>query len=815
MDAKTSSSYDSRSIKVLEGLSAVRKRPAMYIGDTYSAGLHHLVWEVVDNSVDEAMAGHCKVITVQLLADDSVSVEDDGRGIPVDWHEEQQMPTLEVILTKLHSGGKFDHASYKVSGGLHGVGISVVNALAEWLEVEVCRDGQVYHQSYERGDKKTDLETRGKTEKRGTKVIFKADPQIFSDTAYSYDIIAKRLRELAFLNKGIRIHLEDERTQKSETFEYEGGIRAFVDDLNQNKVRIHPDIISIEKATDGCEVEVALQYNDSYTETIFSFVNNINTVEGGTHLSGFKAALSRALGNYVKKEDLTKGDIAPTGEDFREGLTAVVSVKVPDPQFEGQTKTKLGNREVQGLVEQLVYDVLSAYLEEHPQTAKAISSKAILAAEAREAARKQRDLVRRKGALASGNLPGKLADCQSRDPEESELFIVEGDSAGGSAKQGRDRRTQAILPLKGKILNVEKARIDKMLGHTEIQTIISAIGTGIGQDDFDVSKARYGKIIIMTDADVDGSHIRTLLLTFFFRQMAQLVQNGKVFVAQPPLYRVTRRKKEEYVHTEKEMREALTKLGLDGTSLTHRVEEPYTLEGDKLKELLDVLAQMEDLERLIARRGTAFDEYLENRDKTTKEFPVYRLLEHDAAKTSRYFCTQEAWTRFRESLEKELGRSLVIASAGDDRQRIAEAEFEIVEFHERNDVDKAVRSLEGMGFALSEYFADGLSLDRPAPFALANEDDTIELRSLRSVLESVRKFGSKGLDVQRFKGLGEMNDYQLWETTMDPTRRILRKVALEDVVKADQIFTILMGENVEPRRAFIEKHALEVRNIDV
>ena len=815
MDANASSSYDSRSIKVLEGLSAVRKRPAMYIGDTYSAGLHHLVWEVVDNSVDEAMAGFCRNIIVRINADGSVSVEDDGRGIPVDWHEEQQMPTLEVLLTKLHSGGKFDHTSYKVSGGLHGVGISVVNALAEWFEVEVCRDGQVYHQTYERGDKKTDLETRGKTEKRGTKVTFKPDSAIFTETVYSYDVIAKRLRELAFLNKGIRIHLEDERSGKSETFQYEGGISAFVEDLNQNKEKVHPDIITIEKAVDGCGVEVALQYNDSYSETLFSFVNNINTIEGGTHLSGFKAALSRALGNYVKKADLQKNGPAPTGEDFREGLTAVISVKVRDPQFEGQTKTKLGNREVQSLVEQLVYDVLSAYLEEHPPTAKAICMKGLVAAEAREAAKKQRDLVRRKGALASGNLPGKLADCQSRDPEESELFIVEGDSAGGSAKQGRDRRTQAILPLKGKILNVEKARIDKMLGHTEIQTIISALGTGIGVDDFDITKARYGKVIIMTDADVDGSHIRTLLLTFFFRQMPQLVQTGKIFIAQPPLYRVTRKKKEEYVHTEREMQNALMKLGLDGTTLEHRGEQSYVLDGEKLRELLDTLVEMEDLSRLLRRRGTTVEEYLAHRDPATKEFPLYRVIAHGAPVTSRYFRSQDEWTRYREDLERERGRALVIASAGDDAQRMAEADFEIVDFHERGGVERAVRHLEGMGFAVDDYTENALNLDKPAPFALMNEDETVEVRSLRGILETVRKIGSKGLDVQRFKGLGEMNDDQLWETTMDPTKRILRKVALEDVVKADQIFTILMGENVEPRRAFIEKHALEVRNIDV
>ena len=806
------SGYSAKNIRVLEGLSAVQKRPAMYIGDTHSGGLHHLVYEIVDNSIDEAMAGFCKSIHVKVNSDGSVMVLDDGRGIPVDLHEEEGVPAIEVILTKLHSGGKFDHATYKVSGGLHGVGISVVNALSEWFEVEVFKDGHVYRQSYERGQKKTELAVLGKTDKTGTKVTFKPDGLIFTETVYSYDVIAKRLRELAFLNKGLRIRIEDERTHREEVFEYEGGLAAFVEHLNANKEVINRDIIHITNEQDSVIAEIAFQYNSGYTETLFSFVNNINTVEGGTHLSGFKAALTRTLNAYAKKAEMVKGGVYPSGEDFREGLTAVVSVKVPDPQFEGQTKSKLGNREVQGIVEAVVNDGLGTYLEENPSIAKSVLQKAILASQAREAARKARDLVKRKGALASGMLPGKLADCQSRDAESTELYLVEGDSAGGSAKQGRDRRFQAVLPLKGKILNVEKARIDKMLNHEEIRTIITALGTGIGVDDFDLSKARYGKIIIMTDADVDGSHIRTLLLTFFFRHMPELVETGHLYVAQPPLYRVSRKKKEEYIHSDREMNEALTKMGLDGTTLEAQPEQggPARIIGStELSRLLASVVHLEEMERQLRRKGVTLEEYLAQAREGA--LPVVRVQ----GKTgSQFFSTHEAFQAHVAELSRHKGDDLLLFQEGDDPSEREKADLEVWEFHEGAEILSVLGELEQEGFPARHLVASDGGTGPPA-LTLVSDGDRTAVSDVMSVLGAVRKIGQKGIDVQRFKGLGEMNSEQLWETTMNPENRILKRVKLEDVVKADWMFTVLMGENVEPRREFIEKHALEVRYLDV
>ncbi len=805
------SDYDASKIKVLEGLSAVRKRPAMYIGDVYAAGLHHLVYEVVDNAIDEAMAGFCRNILVTIHPDNSVTVLDDGRGIPVDMHPDEKKPALEVIMTTLHSGGKFDHASYKVSGGLHGVGISVVNALSERLEVEVFREGHVHHQLFERGDKKTELQRLGKADRTGTKVTFKPDAEILLETTFSYDTLARRLRELAFLNRGVRIAIGDERSGREEAFQYDGGIRAFVEHLNQNKDVVHPDIIYFEKEQDGILAEVAMQFHDGYQENVLTFVNNINTHEGGTHLIGFRSALTRTFNQYAKKEDILKGADAPTGEDFREGLTAVLSVKVPDPQFEGQTKAKLGNREVQGTVEAIVNEALSTYAEEHPASAKAIVQKAVLAARAREAARKARELVKRKGALASGGLPGKLADCSSRDVDKTEIFIVEGDSAGGSAKVGRNREFQAVLPLRGKILNVEKARIDKMLGHAEIQTLIHALGTGIGTDDFNVENLRYGKIIIMTDADVDGSHIRTLLLTFFFRHMAPLVERGKLHIAQPPLYKVKRRSKEEYIHNEKALKAALLKLGLEGSKL--RVQrDGRIIEEDSLGQLASLVARFEDYERPIRRRGVTLEKYLSIADAIGNEPPLYRVL---AAGEEHFFATYEEFERFRSASEAAKGEELKIYEEGDSLAEREGADLIVYEFYERAQLASLLSTLRGLGFDAPDCVGTPGAEGGETPFTLLAEGEERALRSLREVLEALRKFGQKGLDIQRYKGLGEMNPDQLWETTMDPKERILLRVKLEDVIKADEMFTILMGEAVEPRKDFIEKHALEVRNLDV
>ncbi len=804
---RTEGTYTASDIKVLEGLEGVRRRPAMYIGDTSSGGLHHLVYEVVDNAIDEALAGHCTQINISVNSDGSVSVTDNGRGIPVGIHQQTKKSALEVVMTKLHAGGKFDRKVYKVSGGLHGVGVSVVNAVSEWMEVEVFQDGHVWFQEYQRGRPKNKVQKRGKTKRRGTKVVFKPDPEIFGDAEISFENIAKRMRELAFLNAGLEINLSDERGEKQEKFCYKEGVKAFIKYLNQNKRPLHRDVVCFQASENDVTVEVGLQYNDGYSETLLSFVNTINTIEGGTHVSGFRAALTRTLNRYVKKEKLTKDNKTPSGDDLREGLVAVLAVNLPEPQFESQTKIKLGNREVQGIVESLVGDQLGSYLEENPSTARAITKKAVTAMRAREAARKARELVQRRDALVSSNLPGKLADCSSKDVETTELYLVEGDSAGGTAKMGRDRRFQAILPLGGKILNVEKARIDKVLAHEEIRTIVQALGTGIGQEDFDISKLRYGKIIIMTDADVDGSHIRTLLLTFFFRQMKQLVDTGRVYIAQPPLYRVRHKSRERYVQTDKAMKKHLLELGADRVILSVKSKKKK-MEGAKLRKFLELLASIESEVRGLARKGVTIDEYIGLRD-SKKGFPKYKVTVDDEHE---FLYSDKEFDAFKKRKERERGREIDVVEDEDVEEE--EGDAVILEFRERDTLTKIFDQLSRMGFDPETYPEPEDPLSPPI-VTLASNGEKTEVRFLQNVLETVRKLGSKGLDVQRYKGLGEMNPKQLWETTMDPVRRQLLKVTGAQSAEADKMFTTLMGPAVEPRRDFIEKHALDVRNLDI
>ncbi len=801
--------YGAQDIKVLEGLEAVRQRPGMFIGDTGPRGLHHLVYEVVDNSIDEAMAGHAKTIAVRILADGSVSVVDDGRGIPAGMHEEGKS-ALEVVLCTLHAGGKFDNKSYSVSAGLHGVGVSAVNALSEFLEATVWRDGGEWFFRCEQGIPKAPVEKKGESPKRGTKIHFKPDKTIFKDTVdYSFETLAKRLRELAFLNRGIHITLTDERSGKTEDFKYEGGIREFVSYLNKGKGRLHEEIIYIERKQGAVYVECALQWNDRYDPTEFSFANSINTHDGGTHLSGFKTALTGTLNKYAREANLLREkDSPPSGEDYRAGLTVVVSVRLPNPQFESQTKVKLTNTDIEGVVTTVVNEELKDHLERHPEVGKAVFQKAMAESQAREAARRARETVR-KGALTSGDLPGKLADCSSRDRENTELYIVEGDSAGGSAKQGRDRKFQAILPLKGKILNVEKARIDKMLKHEEIRVVISAIGTGIGEGEFDLSKLRYGRIIIMTDADVDGSHIRTLLLTFFFRHMRQLVDRGHVYIAQPPLYRVQEKKKEQYVHNEKDMMRVLVERGVEKAALEGPARK---LQGAELKTLIEAVLRIEDAIPLVQRRGISMEKYLQHYDARSGRLPVYRARWKGKDFT---FYSQEsldAWIGEQEAAEK---REIEVYSDEYEGPR-PEAVPAILlnEFHGSGEIEGAVKEILNLGFPMAEYFR-AESPEGKAKYRLTHEADDVPVHTLKDVLKGVRKFGQKGIDVTRFKGLGEMDAEQLWETTMDPAKRTLLKVTIEDVIEAERMFTILMGEEVEPRREFIEKHALEVKFLDV
>ena len=793
--------YDARTIQVLEGVDAVRKRPAMYIGDVSARGLHHLVYEVVDNSVDEAMGGYCNNIVVTVHMDNSVTVTDDGRGIPVDMHKTQKKPAVEVVLTTLHAGGKFDHRSYKVSGGLHGVGVSVVNALSEWLEVEIKRDGKVYHQEYEKGRTASKLTVVGKAKTTGTSVTFKADKEIFKGLLeFSFETLSNRLRELAFLNNSLKITLVDERSEKEAEFFYSGGIISFVEHLNRNKIPLHKKVIYFTGEKDGVTCEVALQYNDGYSESIFSFVNNINTIEGGTHLSGFKSSLTRSVNQYCKNKNMLKAsDVSISGDDIREGMTCIISIKVPNPQFEGQTKTKLGNSEVEGIVASIVNEHLSLYFEEHPSVANKAIEKAILAARAREAARKARELTRRKGALDSGSLPGKLADCSEKDASMCELYIVEGDSAGGSSRQGRDRRFQAILPIKGKILNVEKARLDKALANEEIRTIISALGTGVGEE-FNLEKLRYHKIILMADSDSDGSHIRTLLLTLFFRQMPQIIEKGHMYIALPPLYKVKRGKREEYIETEKKLNEFLFDLGTEGMTLT-RSKNKKTFKDKQLKDLLNLVLEFDKLAGAIERRGVKLQKYLGFRHKKTKKLPIYMVKVEEE---TQFLYDDTELAKAIKKLEKELGKDVEISAKTGH----------VVEFYEARDMEKIIDKIDKMGFEIEQLFQSDTSTKKNA-FKVESEDDIKGLDTLKECLDYVREVARKGLHIQRYKGLGEMNPTQLWETTMDPETRTLLKVAMEDAVVANEMFTVLMGDQVEPRKAFIDKYALEVRNLDI
>ena len=794
--------YTAENIKVLEGLEAVRKRPSMYIGNTGTEGLHHLVYEVVDNSVDESMAGYGDNIEVIIHIDNSVTVIDNGRGIPVDMHPTQNRPAAEVALTVLHAGGKFDNVTYKVSGGLHGVGVSVVNALSEWLELEIKRDGSVYQQRYERGTPVTPLTSVGKTKKCGTKITFKPDTEIFEYTEYSFDTLAHRLRELAFLNKGLEISISDERTRKSGIYKYKGGIVQFVDHLNENKNAIHnPVYITAEKG--GVILEAAIQYNDSYAENLFSFANNINTKEGGTHLIGFKAALTRTINNYASANNMLKGETL-TGDDIREGLTAVVSIKLPNPQFEGQTKTKLGNSEIKGLVETVVNEHLGTFFEENPSVARKIVDKALNAARAREAARKAKELIRRKNAMDGGNLPGKLADCSEKDPAFCELFLVEGDSAGGSAKQGRDRRNQAILPLRGKILNVEKARFDKILSSEEIRTIITALGTGIGAEDFDLSRARYHKIIIMTDADVDGAHIRTLILTFFYRQMPQLIENKYIYIAQPPLFKVSRQKTEQYIKDETGLNSFLIKTASEEIELLDKEKNSW-IKGDRLEKLLSKLCTYKSLIDQMSRKQNDPDvmSALTQSDIDKESLKDRNTVEGIVARIKERFTSRRP------------GDSLNVEIVSDEEHKSSKMEIEIRRsgVHQTMIIDEDF--ISSPEFRELKALSPGKTGLGTAPYKVRAQDKEHTLETSSSLLTFVMDISKKGLNIQRYKGLGEMNPEQLWETTMNPESRTLLQVALEDSVMADEIFTILMGDQVEPRRKFIEDNAREVKNLDV
>ena len=794
--------YDAQKIQVLEGLEAVRKRPSMYIGDTGVRGLHHLVYEVVDNSIDESLAGYCKTIDVIVHVDNSVTVIDDGRGIPVDIHAEYKKPGVEVVMTMLHAGGKFDHKAYQVSGGLHGVGVSVVNALSEWLLVEVKRDGEIYEQEFRIGKPVSSLEIIGKTKNTGTRVTFKADINIFKDINFDFDILSNRLRELAFLNRGIKISVVDEREDKKHIFQYEGGIVSFVKYLNENKTPLHEDPIYFSKERENTKVEVAMQYNDSYVENIFAFANSINTQEGGTHLAGFRAALTRVVNDYARKSGILKEGASLSGNDVREGLVAVISVKLPEPQFEGQTKTKLGNAEIRGIMDSVVSEEVKNFLEENPAIARKILEKSVLAAQARDAARKARELTRRKGALDSLALPGKLADCSEKSPALCEIYIVEGDSAGGSAKQGRDRVFQAILPLKGKILNVEKARLDKILNNNEIRTLITAIGTGIGEEDFDIEKARYHKIIIMTDADVDGAHIRTLLLTFFYRQMTTLLEKGYIYIAQPPLYKVKKGKAEQYLKSDKAFNDFILSSGLKDVKVTI-LKEQRKITDMQLKAIVDDLTQLESLIKVVECRGISFADYLKLRDKNTDSFPKYRAR---TAKGVQYFYTDKELAAMEEKQNETQSQLDIFGNA-------ESMTTEITEFAESRQIGDILKRTEQKGIRSDTLFPE--SGKKKPVYRINVVDKEYEINSGYEILARIKALGKKGLVIQRYKGLGEMNPSQLWETTMDPKERTLLKVAMEDAIEADRIFTILMGDQVEPRRKFIQEHALEVKNLDV
>jgi len=798
--------YDASTIKVLEGLDAVRKRPAMYIGSTGPDGLHHLVYEVVDNSVDEALVGFCTRISVTIHTDNSVTVEDNGRGIPVDLHKTEKKTAAEVVMTKLHAGGKFDNKAYRVSGGLHGVGVSVVNALSSLLDLEIRRDGKVFQQKYKKGKPVTGLKVFGNTKETGTTVHFKTDLSILENDDFSFDVLSQRLRELSFLNAGLRISIEDERSGKKHEFKYEGGLVSFVEHLNKNKVPVHAKPIYFHITKDETDLEVALQYNEGYNESIYSFANNINTVEGGTHLIGFKSALTRTVAKYAQANNILKDTQDLTGDDVREGLTAIISVKLQSPQFEGQTKTKLGNTEIKGFVETAVSEKLTSYFEENPSDARKIVEKGVEAARAREAARKARELVRRKSALEGGDLPGKLADCQERDPALCELFIVEGESAGGSAKQGRDRRTQAILPLKGKILNVEKARFDKMLSSQEIRTLITALGTGVGKEDYEYDKLRYHRIILLADADVDGSHIRTLLLTFFYRQFPELIEKGHLYIAQPPLYKIKKGNVERYLKEDSSLEDYLLENGLknvkvlsDGSKspLTEKALKDFVKNAIRYRKLLEVTGRKR--ERILVDRFV------------TSGIDKSLLLKKNEKKLD----------KFLADVTKEVKKGY---------PQIAPLDFWLkedkahncyrVECHSRKD-GVEVESVFDVGFLSSPEFEELkrlrrllYSLGKP-PFTISDGQGTLKVKTDGELVDYILSQGRKGQAIQRYKGLGEMNPEQLWVTTLDPQKRVLLQVKIEDAVEADEIFTVLMGDQVEPRRLFIEENALNASNLDI
>jgi len=813
--------YGSEDLQHLSDWEHVRKRPAMYIGDITGRGLHHLVYEVVDNSIDEAMAGYAKHISVTVNTDGSVTVEDDGRGIPVEPHEQltkevgREMSTLEGVMCVLKFGGKFEKGAYQTSGGLHGVGVTVVNFLSQWCEVEVHRDGHVYQQEYERGIPTGPVKRIGSTKKRGTKTTFKPDTAIFQTTKYVFDTLYKRLQELAFLNSGVRIRYRDERVNEGEEFFFQRGIVEYVEHLNRTSDPLHRDVMFFRGEIEGMGYEVAMQYTTEYTENVHSYVNNISTIEGGTHVSGFRAALTRTLNNYGKKENLFK-DLTPSGDDFREGLTAIISVRVPHPQFEGQTKTKLGNGEVEGIINSAVGDALAKYLEENPKTAKTLVRKGVLAAEAREAARKAKDMLRkRKSVLGGGGLPGKLRDCISKEMERCELYLVEGDSAGGSAEGGRLRDFQAILPLRGKIINAYKSREDKVLANEEVQSMIQAIGIGIGEEQ-DVARRRYNKIIIMTDADVDGSHIRTLLLCFFYRQMYQLVSQGHVYVAQPPLFRVRSKTDTYYVHAEEDMKAQLLEKGLTNASLDTG-EEPR-IEGERMRGLCYTLAAMEEALTALERRGIGLKMHVERMDVQTGRLPVFHVF---YGRNEHWFTTREQLDQFLQQQEQATGQEAAVAEPpveGGESSTNGEhhvTQLHITELHEVRTVNAGLKDLAAMNFDVQSLIPqERTGIETPRYILRRGESET-PLADLRSLLPAVRAAGEKGLQVTRFKGLGEMNAEELRETTLDPANRTLIQVSMRDAGAADDMFRVLMGDKVEPRREFIEKHALEVRNLDV
>ncbi len=861
--------YDENAITVLEGLEAVRQRPSMYIGDTGERGFHHLVYEVVDNSIDEALAGYCKTISVIIRVDNSLTVIDDGRGIPVGMHPTEGKPAVEVALTMLHAGGKFDHNSYKVSGGLHGVGVSCVNALSEWMEVEVKREGGLFHMRFERGVTVTPLKKIRPAADTGTTVTFKPDGEIFEVSEFKWEILSKRLRELAFLNAGIRIKLTDQRSEAGDRVEeycYAGGLAEFVRYLNEGKQVLH-QVISLKAQREGMEAEVALQYNDGYNESILSYANNIGTIEGGTHLTGFQAAITRTINKYAETLPAFRNEDGVSGTDVREGLSAVVSVKVADPQFEGQTKTKLGNSEVRGIVESIVNDGLGEYFEEHPAEARLVVEKAFLASRAREAARKARELARRKTVLDGLSLPGKLADCSEKDPAKSELYVVEGNSAGGSAKQGRNSQFQAILPLRGKVLNVEKARLDKLLNNREIQTLITAIGCGIGTDEFDVGKARYHRIIIMTDADVDGSHIRTLLLTLFFRQMKPLIEAGYIYIAKPPLYKVTRRKRVQYVEHDEEMDRILLELALDEVEVVRVGDGP--VDRETLLKIIGLIRETQRITAGLARHGVKPETYLSRQHPETGAFPItiITVRENDGTVSEHYVYTDDEEAEVIEAAEARLIPVSVASAdrvpsgaedaggeeevggggpgeaglsgpggaraenagtagaagpaeagpAGDAAAAPAEEPprslhpgIDVIPVYEATALRDVHAKLKAFGLGVETLFGGEAPL-----VEIRQKDETQSVTCLVEMYETIRAIGRQGMQIQRYKGLGEMNPDQLWETTMDPERRKMLRVAMEDAVEAERMFTLLMGEEVEPRRDYIERFAPTMENLDI